>query len=843
MKNNTCHKILLIAIMFVVFLPILSVAVLVEINNINITSIKMDSATIEWDSTIIGSSQIEYGTSLSYGSITNEEPLSYFHISEVKGLTAGETYHFRIKTKNYSGEETVSADYSFTTLTETGMEEKVRAARSKHDLPKIYYVKSDGDDAKDGFTIATAWQHLSQAAQIAEAGDLIYLIDDPSDPNDGIWYDERVVAYNSGIDTHPITIKAFNGTPTFVATGSNIRNPDVHLISFHNWGEPGPISYWNIEGLKIEKYNKAVHIYRESHHINVTNVRFEDCFSGFWAGRESHHLITKDLQINNSWWNAWCVWTRTHHIMAINVRVTNQIEHSFFDIHSGDDDTPTGNDYISLINCSAEGSTVSTTAPVYMGHGPDGTYDDYVAIINFTCKNVPLREMFEIWTPGAGLYIDGVNSANVKEIRIMGSGSNLVMRNVLLNISDSDISHGVYFSAIGNLKDVLLENIRVNGVNRPYCYDFDFESGFDKIHNVTMRNPAGDNNDVSIVVPAGVPMNDYKIEFTNGKVFTATYNNTVPRYYPDRSVIQINVTGGNKITLYPMIARPVDGYATIAINKFDTSLTKGDILVDFTVDTTEDNKVEFVVGELKADANYQIKRSSANYLVVKSNANRCLLFSNSDWAAKAFTIQETDLSSDITTPPEVGLEAAVSSAPENLAATGQESRIVLFWRPPLTAGGSPITNHKIYRGLFSGGETFLDTIGAELAYTDTTVDNDVVHYYQVSALNKIGEGPKSNECNFRINTPVFGSEDVSKIKVYPNPYVKGKSSGEKISFAGLPDESTIRIYEVSGELIETIEHNDGDKEDWNIPAITSGIYLYSINSSQGNKQGKISIVK
>ncbi|MFH1260016.1 MAG: T9SS type A sorting domain-containing protein, partial [Elusimicrobiota bacterium] len=82
-----------------------------------------------------------------------------------------------------------------------------------------------------------------------------------------------------------------------------------------------------------------------------------------------------------------------------------------------------------------------------------------------------------------------------------------------------------------------------------------------------------------------------------------------------------------------------------------------------------------------------------------------------------------------------------------------------------------------------------------------------------------------------------------KITVYPNPYVRGKSGGERINFANLPEEATILIYGLSGELIETIENNSSDQTDWNISAISSGIYLYSINYPQGNQHGKVSIIK
>src|SRR5207302_555766 len=44
-------------------------------------------------------------------------------------------------------------------------------------------------------------------------------------------------------------------------------------------------------------------------------------------------------------------------------------------------------------------------------------------------------------------------------------------------------------------------------------------------------------------------------------------------------------------------------------------------------------------------------------------------------------------------------------------------------------------------------ETLLTTVGAVTSYTDTAVTNGVTYYYQVSAVNNVGEGPRSNEAS------------------------------------------------------------------------------------------------
>src|SRR5205807_765017 len=93
------------------------------------------------------------------------------------------------------------------------------------------------------------------------------------------------------------------------------------------------------------------------------------------------------------------------------------------------------------------------------------------------------------------------------------------------------------------------------------------------------------------------------------------------------------------------------------------------------------------------------------------------------------------------------------SAPQNLAATGGNAQVTLTWQAPASNGGSPITNYRIYRGTSSNGETLKATIGNVLTYTDTSVTNGVTYYYQVSAVNGAGEGPRSNEASATPSPP------------------------------------------------------------------------------------------
>ncbi len=212
----------LIALSLVMFFGMLrgGAGASVDISSVTVSAIKTDSVSISWDSTEAGTSIIEYGRTISYGSQTPEDPLSYFHIQVIFSLSEGTLYHYRIRTKDYNRAETISNDYTFTTRTQAELEAVIRAARVDKGLPKAYYVKTDGNDANDGLSIATAWQHPSYAVSKADAGDTIYLLD-------GTWNKEpSIVFLRSGIDVAPITLTAYdsslNGMPTLDGVDNTI---------------------------------------------------------------------------------------------------------------------------------------------------------------------------------------------------------------------------------------------------------------------------------------------------------------------------------------------------------------------------------------------------------------------------------------------------------------------------------------------------------------------------------------------------------------------------------------------------------------------------------------------
>ncbi len=90
----------------------------------------------------------------------------------------------------------------------------------------------------------------------------------------------------------------------------------------------------------------------------------------------------------------------------------------------------------------------------------------------------------------------------------------------------------------------------------------------------------------------------------------------------------------------------------------------------------------------------------------------------------------------------------------------------------------------------------------------------------------------------------IGKKNVGTILVYPNPFSKRRHL--EMVFEKLPPSSKVFIYSVSGTIVTALSpqanSSYGSTCVWNPPAkIVPGIYLYAVQSSAKNSQGKIII--
>src|SRR5262249_2659337 len=92
------------------------------ISGVSVGGIGSNTATVTWNTDVPATAQIEYGTTIGYGTTSQvDTALLTGHTQILNGLAGGTLYHFRVHSKDGNGNETVSNDATFTTtgLTDT----------------------------------------------------------------------------------------------------------------------------------------------------------------------------------------------------------------------------------------------------------------------------------------------------------------------------------------------------------------------------------------------------------------------------------------------------------------------------------------------------------------------------------------------------------------------------------------------------------------------------------------------------------------------------------------------------------------------------------------------------
>lgn len=113
-----------------------------------------------------------------------------------------------------------------------------------------------------------------------------------------------------------------------------------------------------------------------------------------------------------------------------------------------------------------------------------------------------------------------------------------------------------------------------------------------------------------------------------------------------------------------------------------------------------------------------------------------------------------------------------------------------------------------------------------------------------------------------VSNPAQNKADMDKIRVVPNPFVISARWDEErlgnyafgepvrnVSFTNLPAQSTVKIYTVDGDLVQTLQHNGpSGRLEWNMLSseqrpVVSGIYFYHVKSDLGEKVGRFAIIR
>ncbi len=126
--------------------------------------------------------------------------------------------------------------------------------------------------------------------------------------------------------------------------------------------------------------------------------------------------------------------------------------------------------------------------------------------------------------------------------------------------------------------------------------------------------------------------------------------------------------------------------------------------------------------------------------------------------------------------------------------------------------------------------------------------------YRVAFANPVVPG--SDRWEFTTTPPDSGAataEEIDRINVFPNPYMgfnvlEASRYAKFMTFTHLPEQATIRIFNLAGIMVRRIEHEAGQSERWNLTnqdeiPVASGVYIAHISTDYGDKVLKLALVQ
>ncbi len=521
-----------------------------------------------------------------------------------------------------------------------------------------YYVSTLGADTSDGLSPEKAWQSPSYAVSKAQSGDTIYLMS-------GTWYGEHMIFTSSGTKDAPITLTSYNGEVIFDGIDRFDKDGDCYT-AIEIFDSTNGLEYININNIIIHNYYRGIYS-RNARNIHIDNVEIFN--TSFMAVDfvDSHQSSLTNSDIHDNGWNSVSV--------VANSQSTSDIQILNNKIH--DNPGTSGGSGHNLIDLFNVGDTASLKSI--------DIKDNY--LYNSGLSNSAIFEHGS-FTPMYNMNVSNNVIYNTKQITLDRFTDSVVSNNTLRD------QPGYGFTCLydpmknvtfyGNtLTNVSWSELRVKGApDEKYLLIENNDIYYYRIDDGTasILNPQKSKFEVQ---PNG---NEINVEFTDNTVFT-TNTDTKPTFSPTSS--SYDISGDSKITFntYPMTAKPTSSNVNVKVNDFDTSKSLGDVLVEFTASSTEDNNVDFTIGELQSGATYTVKMDGFDFREVTADQEGYISFNNDIWSEHTFTLVQTSESSTSEsastgisfTPSVSSLVATVSESTSFTVDSGQDFTSALWY--------------------------------------------------------------------------------------------------------------------------------------------------------------------
>ena len=178
----------------------------------------------------------------------------------------------------------------------------------------------------------------------------------------------------------------------------------------------------------------------------------------------------------------------------------------------------------------------------------------------------------------------------------------------------------------------------------------------------------------------------------------------------------------------------------------------------------------------------------------------------------------TPVAATFAAPPPTGMSAAPS-----------DRTVTLTWKAAPEA-----ISYNVYRGTASGGEVLVQSGVSGLSFADTGLTNGVTYYYQVTAVNAVGEGIRSSEVSA-----------VPVVVVPQTPINVTATPGDgvvAVSWSASANATSYNIYRSTDAGNEVLYEQSITATSFNDNNVTNGVtYYYQVSAGNGVGESNLSL--
>lgn len=197
------------------------------ISDVTASSITSTSAIISWNLSEVATGQVEYGATTAYGNTSALEGSLKFsaHSQSISGLTPGLLYHYRVRSTNAANDETISGDFTFTTVAAGPIISDVSATNITSTSALIGWALSEPATGQVEYGLTNTYGSLSA---LESSFDYTSHLQTLSNLSSGTLYHYRVKSTNAG------GAESVSSDYTFTTTGSSSGYTKPTLVNVQN---------------------------------------------------------------------------------------------------------------------------------------------------------------------------------------------------------------------------------------------------------------------------------------------------------------------------------------------------------------------------------------------------------------------------------------------------------------------------------------------------------------------------------------------------------------------------------------------------------------------------------